>query len=224
MKRKGLIKYGKTFFIVEMLSRIGLRRMLFKIYLFVLDLLPVRHYSESRTIAFIRNTLLSIIDFFYPLVKKWIPVQTFRYIACGGGVTVLGLLVYFVAYNFLLHTDVINIGSFKMARYIGAYVISFCISFPIGFFLSKFVVFQESHLRGRVQLFRYATLQGINIVLNYALLHFFAGWCGFWATPSQTLTTALLAFFSYFFQRHISFRTKKDPAIVGIPAIEEEHA
>ena len=184
----------------------------------------MKHYSESRTIAFVRNTLLSIIDFFYPLVKKWIPVQTFRYIACGGGVTVLGLFIYFVCYNYVLKTDMVNVGSFQMNRYIAAYVMSFCISFPIGFFLSKFVVFQESHLRGRVQLFRYATLQGINIGLNYVLLHFFAGYCGFWATPSQTLTTALIAVFSYFFQRHISFRTKKDPAIMGIPAIEEEQA
>jgi putative flippase GtrA len=175
-------------------------------------------------LALIRNTILIIIDFFYPLVKKWIPLQTFRYIACGGSVTVLGLLIYFLSYNYLFHTDLINVGQFQMTRYIAAYIFSFVISVPIGFFLSKFVVFQESHLRGRVQLFRYATLQGINIGLNYGLLHFFAGWCGLWATPSQTMTTILIAVFSYFYQRHISFRTKKDPAIMGIPAIEEEQA
>lgn len=123
------------------------------------------------------------------------------------------------------HTDeLVQLGNITINRYIAAYIISFLVSFPIGFFLSKFVVFQESHLKGRVQLFRYATLQGINILMNYYLLHFFAGWCGFWATPSQTLTTVILAVFSYFFQRHISFRTKKDPAIIGIPAIEEEEA
>ncbi|RYF95911.1 MAG: GtrA family protein, partial [Chitinophagaceae bacterium] len=102
--------------------------------------------------------------------------------------------------------------------------ISFMISFPTGFFLSKFVVFQESHLKGRVQLFRYATLQVLAIVMNYYLLHFLAGWCNFWATPSQTITSAVIAVFSYFFQRHISFRAKKDPAIMGMPAIEEEKA
>jgi len=184
----------------------------------------VKHYSESKTIAFVRDTILSIIDFFYPLAKKWIPIQTFRYIACGGGVTVLGLLIYFLSYNYVFKTEFIDVGPFQMNRYIAAYVVSFVVSFPTGFFLSKFVVFQESHLKGRVQLFRFATLQGINIGLNYMLLHFFAGFCGFWATPSQTLTTALIAVFSYFFQRHISFRTKKDPAIMGIPAIEEEKA
>lgn len=196
----------------------------------------MKNYKESRKFNFVRNTILKVIDFFHPPFKKWIPVQTFRYIACGGGVTVLGLFVFFISYNFLLppyiHTEIVNNRKeelvsfyfFSMNRYIAAYVISFCVGFPTGFFLSKFVVFQESHLKGRVQLFRYATLQFLNIVLNYFLLHFFAGWCGFWATPSQTLTTALIAVFSYFFQRHISFRTKKDPEIMGIPAIEEEKA
>ena len=196
----------------------------------------MKHYKESRALNFVRNIILKIIDFFHPIFKKWIPIQTFRYIACGGGVTVLGLLVFFISYNFILEPyiqiemiagkkeELVRLGSISIARYIAAYMMSFAVSFPVGFFLSKFVVFQQSHLKGRVQLFRYATLQGINILMNYYLLHFFAGWCGFWATPSQTLTTAIIAVFSYFFQRHISFRTRKDPAIMGIPAIEDEEA
>lgn len=197
----------------------------------------MKNYRDSRKLNFVRNTILKVIDFFHPPFRRWIPVQTFRYLACGGGVTLLGLFLFFISYNYLLppylQTRIINgkseevlplSDSITMTRYIAAYVISFLIGFPVGFFLSKFVVFQESHLKGRVQLFRYATLQFLNIVLNYYLLHFFAGWCGFWATPSQTLTAAILAVFSYFFQRHISFRAKKDPAIMGIPAIEEEEA
>ncbi|MFT4061437.1 MAG: GtrA family protein [Edaphocola sp.] len=183
-----------------------------------------------------RSVMLAIIDFFYPPFRKWVPVQTFRYLACGGGVTVLGLLAFFVAYNFLLPPylrptlidgrvqPMLLVGKLRITQYIAAYIISFLAGFPIGFFLSKFVVFQESHLKGRVQLFRYATLQLLNIGFNYYLLHFFAGFCGFWATPSQTMTSAILAVFSYFFQRYISFRSKKDPEIVGMPAIEEEKA
>jgi ABC-type multidrug transport system fused ATPase/permease subunit len=194
----------------------------------------VKSYKESRKINWIKNVILGIIDFFYPLVQRWVPLQTFRYIACGGGVTVLGLLVFFISYNFILPPylktimvngntrEVIDLGFIQITQYIAAYMVSFCVSFPVGFFLSKFVVFQESHLKGRVQLFRYATLQFLNIVLNYSLLHLFAGWLGFWATPSQTLTSAILAIFSYFFQRYISFRTRKDPDIVGMPAMDDE--
>ena len=137
------------------------------------------------------------------------PIQTFRYAVSGGSVTVLGLVAYFVAYNFILETDIVQIFGLTMTKYIAAYAISFCISFPVGFFLSKFVVFSESHLKGRVQLFRYGILQGLNILINWSLLHLFAGYFGFWATPSQTIATVIIAVFSYFFQRNISFRTKK---------------
>jgi hypothetical protein len=176
----------------------------------------------NEKVFFIKNTILKIIDFFYPLFKKWMPVETFRYISCGGGVTVLGLLIFFISYNFLLtpflqiriinnkSVEWVNIGNLSVTRYISAYVLSLVFSFPIGFFLSKYIVFQKSHLRGRIQLFRYATLQIFNIIMNYYLLHFFVGWCKFWATPSQTMTAALLAIFSYFFQRYVSFRTNED--------------
>ncbi len=184
----------------------------------------VKSYKDSRKFNWTRSILLRIIDFFYPLFSRWMPLQTYRYAACGGGVTVLGLLVYFLAYNFVFDTEIVSFGPVVMTRYIAAYVLSFCVSFPVGFFLSKFIVFQESHLRGRIQLFRYAVLQGLNIALNYTLLHFFAGFLGFWATPSQTLTSGIIAVFSYFFQRYISFRTHRDPAITGIPAIEEEES
>ena len=177
--------------------------------------------KTSHKFDFISNTILKIIDFFYPLFKKLLPLQTFRYLACGGGLTVTSLLVFFVSYNFILqpfvHTEAIadkreewiTIGALSITRYIAAYLISLVTTFPIGFFLSKYVVFQESHLKGRVQLFRYASLQLLNIGTNYYLLHFLVGWCGFWATPSQTLSAALIAIFSYFFQKYISFRSVK---------------
>lgn len=150
------------------------------------------------------------------------PIQTYRYAVCGGSVTVLGLIAYFIAYNFILDSDYVYFWGFTMTRYIAAYVLSFCVSFPIGFFLSKFVVFSESQLKGRIQLFRYGILQILNIGINWSLLHLFAGYFGFWATPSQTLTTIILAVFSYFFQRNVSFRTTKGREVPS-PTLENEN-
>src|SRR5690606_35178291 len=107
---------------------------------------------------------------------------------------------------------IVYFGGLAITRYIAAYLLSFCISFPLGFFLSKFVVFQDSSLKGRIQLFRYGLLQGLNIIINWAHLHFFAGFLGFWATPSQALATIFIAIFSYFFQRYFTFRIKTTSA------------
>lgn len=122
----------------------------------------------------------------------------------------MGLFVYFLSYNFILPSgNYIHFGRFTLTRYIAAYVMSFCVSFPTGFCLSKFIVFTGSYLKGRVQLFRYGTLQGIGIFLNWSLLHLFAGFLGFWATPSQALTGVILAVYSYFFQKYVTFRSTK---------------
>lgn len=170
--------------------------------------------SQHPTVLKLRNLVLKMLDFFYPLFKSFLPLRTYRYLACGGSVTLLGLFVYFISYNFLLRPGMyVQLGPFTLTRYIAAYVISFCVSFPTGFFLSKFVVFPDSYLKGKVQLFRYGTLQALNILLNWVLLHLFAGYFGFWATPSQALTSAILAVLSYFFQRYISFRGDKNAVV-----------
>ena len=53
----------------------------------------------------IRKIILDVIEWFYPLFKKVMTLQTFRYAACGGANTVLDILLFFVSYNFILHKD-----------------------------------------------------------------------------------------------------------------------
>ncbi|HTO16494.1 MAG TPA: GtrA family protein [Edaphocola sp.] len=157
----------------------------------------------------LKNSLIAIIDFFYfPVFHKWIPLKTFRYAACGGGNALFNLVLYAISYNFIFLNDIVHIGPISMTRYIAAFVFALIFSFPIGFILNKFVVFSSSHLKGRIQLFRYGLVTGLSILGNYLLLHFFAGYCGFWATPSQALTTIILSVSSYFAQTYFSFRAK----------------
>lgn len=156
-----------------------------------------------------RKAVLKFIDFFYPPFSRFIPLQTFRYAVSGGSNAALNLLVFFISYNFILDTALIQIGPYTLTRYIGAYVIALCFSFPVGFMLNKYVVFQESDLEGRVQLFRYAAVTGMSIYFDYALLHLFVGYFGFWATPSQALIIVILSLFSYFFQTYVTFTKKK---------------
>lgn len=86
---------------------------------------------------------------------------------------------------------------------------SFCINFPTGFALSKYIVFTESNLKGRIQLFRYALLVGVCIVLNYVFIKLFVEICGFYPTPSYILTSVIVAVFSYVSQRNFSFKVKE---------------
>ena len=157
-----------------------------------------------------KNTILEVVDFFYPPFKKIMPLQTFRYAACGGGNMVLNLVIYAIAYNFILKKQIVYTPVMAISPHIAAYIISFFITFPIGFYLSMFVVFPESYLRKRIQLFRYFTVVIICIILNYVLLKLFVDVWKWYPTPSMFVNTLLIVTFSYFSQRHFSFKKVKE--------------
>lgn len=157
----------------------------------------------------IRNGILNFIDFFYPPFNRLMDKRTFHYAACGGGNTLLSIFLYFVTYNFILKKQVLHLGTVAFKPHIAAFLISFIITFPIGFALSKYIVWRESTLKGRIQLFRYFLLVMVCVVLNYIFLKIFVEYFHIYPTISQILTTLIVVVFSYVSQKHFSFRTKE---------------
>ena len=156
-----------------------------------------------------KQTLTAVLDVFYPPFRKVMPIQTFRYAACGGMNTVLGLVVYFIGYYFIFHQQVFDLGFFAFEPHVAALFLSFCVSFSVGFLLNKYVVFTGSNLKGRIQLFRYFISFSVNLVVNYLLLKLFVEVWLWEVFFSQLLTTAIIITISYLSQKHFSFRIKK---------------
>lgn len=154
----------------------------------------------------LRNKILRVVDFFYPPFKKIVPLQTFRYAACGGSSTALNIFIYFITFHYILHEKIVHTPFIAISAHIAAYMISFCITFPIGFYLSMFVVFPESYLRKRIQLFRYFVVVIFCIILNYLFLKLFVDVWGWYPTVSLIIATPIIVAFSYFSQRHFSFK------------------
>src|SRR5690606_24531207 len=123
--------------------------------------------------------------------------------------TVLDIFIYFISYNFILFKEPVPTPFITISPHIAAFMISFSISFPLGFALSKYVVFTESNLKGRIQLFRYAVLVSMCILLNYVFLKFFVELCHFFPTAAKIITTAIVAVFSYVSQRNFTFKIKE---------------
>ncbi|MBD3750533.1 MAG: GtrA family protein [Sphingobacteriales bacterium] len=157
----------------------------------------------------IRKFILNIIDVFYPYFKKLMPLQTFRYAACGGGNTLLNIFIYFISYNFILKKEVVHLSLIAISPHIAAFIIAFMITFPIGYYLNTFVVFQGSYLKKRIQLFRYFLVVCFNIFLNYCFIKLFVEKFGWYPTPSAMTTSGIVIVFSYFSQRNFSFRKEK---------------
>src|ERR1700730_15004723 len=136
-----------------------------------------------------KKQIISFIDFFYPPFIKIMPLQTFRYAACGGANTFLDIFIYFISYNYILHKQILYVGLFAFKPHIAAFIMSFCVSFPAGFLLMRNVVFTESTLHGRVQLFRYFLLVTICIMLNYVFIKLFVEQFHIYPTIAKILTT-----------------------------------
>jgi putative flippase GtrA len=155
-----------------------------------------------------RKLILNVIDFFYPLFKRFMPLQTFRYAACGGFNTMLDICIFFVSYNFIFNKQVVHFGSVAISPHIAAFLAAFCITFPVGFYFSRYVVFSDSNLRGRIQLFRYFLLVLGCIALNYMFIKLFVEQFHIYPTVAKILTTFIVVAFSYLTQKHFTFKTK----------------
>ena len=161
----------------------------------------------------VRETIFAGLDVFYPLFRRFMPLQTYHYAACGGSNTLFNIFLYHLFYNFVVDKQVFYLGFFAFKPHVAAFIMAFCITFPIGFYLSMYVVFQGSYLRRRIQLIRYFLVAMACVGLNYFLLKFFIETLGWHNHPTLALmaTAVIVVLFSYLSQRFFSFRTSKTP-------------
>lgn len=162
-------------------------------------------YRENILFIKVRNTICNVIDFFYPPFRKLMPKHTFRYLVSGGTTFVLSVLLYYISFNFILQKNDVPIGGITISSHVFALIISFCITTPYNFLLSKFVVFESSNLKGRIQLFRYFVMLGTNLILNYILIKLFVEGFHIFPTVSKFLTDIIIAILSYIINQRFTF-------------------
>ena len=154
-------------------------------------------------------TIQNILDFFYPMFKRFFDKTTYRYAACGGANTVFDIFLFFIGYNFIFKKQMVELSFIVISPHIAAFLMSFLFSFPTGFFLMRYVVFKESSLKGRVQLFRYFISVCFSLFLNYVFLKIFVEQLYIYPTVSKVIITFIVVGFSYLAQKYFSFKTEK---------------
>lgn len=171
-----------------------------------------------------KNLINAIINAFYPLFRRFMPLQTFRYAACGGGNTILDITLFYISVHYifkgpLVHTPI----GLTLKQHVAGFLVSFCITFPLGFYMSRNIVFSSSTLRGRIQLFRYFVLVMICLGLNYVFIRLFVEKCHLDLTVSKILTTVIVVAFSYISQKNFTFKveTPEEEAMLEAEAIME---
>ncbi len=159
------------------------------------------------------------------------PLQTFRYAACGGGNMVLGFLVFTGVFHLIVAQQAVQLGmlSFKvMAARLGnsdmmmmdfgftafkvhsfALSVSSTVVFFAGFLLNKYVVFTASNLRGRIQFFRYFLASVSSFCINYFLLNAMVQYLHVYPVLAQIIVTAIVVTISFFMQQYFTFKVKE---------------
>lgn len=151
-----------------------------------------------------------LLDLFYPLFARFFDKQTYYYAACGGANLVSSWVFFFLFYQYLFEKRIFNIAFMGNTYVVSAYTLSsmlcFVIAFSLGFVLNKFVVFTESQLVGRVQLFRYAVSAGFSWLGNYLLLKILIEGLQFYPSIANVFSSFVVVFLSYLLQRKYTFK------------------
>jgi putative flippase GtrA len=153
------------------------------------------------------NLISVVIDFFYPLFRKYMTLQFFRYGVTGVANLVFDWVLYFIIYNFVLRHNMLNLGFVTLSSHIATLAFKFPVVLFSGFLLQKYVTFSYSDLPGRIQLIRYSIVFLINLGINYFGLKILVDGLNMWPTPSNMIVSVMTVFISYFSQKLYTFKT-----------------
>ncbi len=156
-----------------------------------------------------KSLIERFLDLVFPFFKRFFDRTTFRYAACGGANTVFDIVLFFIIYNFVLKKEYVTFPFIVISPHIASFLLAFTLSFPTGFLLMRFIVFQDSVLKGRIQLFRYFLSVCVSLLMNYAFLKILVEKMHIFPTVSKLITTVFVVAFSYFTQKHFSFKAPR---------------
>ena len=135
-----------------------------------------------------------------------VPPQTFRYIVCGGLNMLLGWLIYYLVYDFVVDDRWLNLGFVMMSPHVQTLFIQFPVTFFVGFWLNRYVTFTLSPLSGRTQVFRYVLQNAGSLLGNYLLLKLFVELCHIYPPVAEIIVSVIIALYSYLVARFFTFR------------------
>lgn len=157
-----------------------------------------------------KKYLLWIIDVFYFLFKRILPLRTYRYMVCGGANLVLDTILYFISFHYIFKKENADLGPIVLSSHIASLFLVFPITFIIGFLLNRYIVFPESNLSAKIQFTRYF-ISGISaLLISYLCMKLLVDVMNIYPTPSRLFTIIITVTFSYFMQRNFSFKTSSE--------------
>lgn len=159
-----------------------------------------------------KKHLVNTIDFIYNLlpvpgmIRKVMKLQTFRYAFVGMLNLFYGVVQYWFIYNYLLFQQDVDLYVVTISAPVFALLLNFVITFFTGFFLVREIAFDESKVRSRTQLFRYAMVVALNLCINYGGIKLFVEVLAIYPSVSNALIQVITVNVSFLINKHFTFK------------------
>lgn len=154
----------------------------------------------------INRNLFFVIDSFYFLFEKFIPIQTYRYAVCGGSNVLFDLILYYITFHFIFEKQNIDLIVAVISPHIASLFVVYPITFCTGFLLNRHIVFYESRLPLWTQFFRYLFVGITALIISYFSMKILVDWMELFPTPSRFITIIITVIYGYIMQTKYSFK------------------
>ena len=158
-----------------------------------------------KTAEIIRAILLTIREWFF----KFIPRQSYLYMACGGMNLVFDMALFYVAFHYIFHAQNFKTPIFTFSPHIASFLFSFSFSTPTGFYFSRYVVWTNSTVQAKRQAINYFSIVVLCIFLYVVFLKLFIEEFHFYPLPAKIATSVIVVATSYVLQRYYAFKIHK---------------
>jgi putative flippase GtrA len=122
-------------------------------------------------------------------------------------------MIFYGCHEYLFKREMVDLNFVTLTPHIAAFLLGLSVTFPIGFFLSRYVVFENTEGRKREQLPKYMMVVIGAILLNYFFLKVFIETLSLSAIIAKLFTTAIVVAFSYYAQKYFTFKSQTDPEL-----------
>jgi putative flippase GtrA len=151
----------------------------------------------------LQKFILQLLNFFYPLVRKFMPFQVYAYLAVGAANTLLNIGLFILCYQALFATAI----AVEMAT-----VISFAITVITGFWLHKNFAFTDAGNDKKdvqQQFGKYALVALQGQLTAYLLTKGMIVLLKINASVAYVITAVIMLTLNYFLQKYFTFRSRK---------------
>ena len=156
-----------------------------------------------------RKKIIAFIDFFHLPLFQFIPAETFRYLFCGVSTLVVDWVVFSISLHFIFQKNSFVLFDHSISATSASKALAIAAGFVWGFGLNKYIVFTQSPLKGRIQLFRYALIVGTCIILNFIIIKLLLTQMPSLPTFANIITSLFVSVYSYIVQRSFTFKVNK---------------